>query len=338
MMTLPVKPSITSHANFLRAIGFTKSGRHRFTMKHKTIQHLNLSVVSLGTVQLGMNYGINNVSGKPDMETSHAILNLAMANGINVLDTAGSYGDSELVIGNWLKTMKPENRPFIVTKVTGFTPGTYPAVKEFLQKKVAMSKERLGLEQLDMLMIHNFDEYLRDQDNIRQAMEALKADGDIRFTGASAYAHHDYGKIAETGFDATQIPVNLFDWTQIENGGMDKLEQSGMIVFARSVFLQGLVFADPDNLPSKMEFARDTLIKFKALCEKYELTPATLALSFVNSLSAITSLVLGCETPTQVQENADLINRCVTLSSEQLSEIHSCFQDTPPRLINPSLW
>lgn len=307
-------------------------------MKTVVCKGLNISAFSLGTVQLGMNYGINNVSGKPDKGTSNAILDIAMESGINVLDTAGSYGDSEIVIGDWLKTVEPQKRPFIVTKVAGFQPGTYSAVKEFLQQKVAMSKERLGVEQLDMLMIHNFDEYLRDQDNIRQAMEELKAQGDIRFTGASAYAHHDYKKIAQTDFDATQIPVNLFDWTQIENGGMEALEQSGMIVFARSVYLQGLVFADPDNLPGKMGFARDTLLKFSGLCEKYSLAPATLALSYVNTLSAVTSLVLGCETPRQVQENVSLMEQCVELSAQQLAEIRSCFVDTPARVLNPSLW
>lgn len=307
-------------------------------MKTVVCKGLNISTFSLGTVQLGMNYGINNAAGKPDTETSNAILNLAMESGINVLDTAGSYGDSEIVIGNWLKTVDSQKRPFIVTKVAGFTPGTYRTVKNFLQQKVAMSKERLGMEQLDMLMIHNFDEYLCNQDNIRQAMEELKAEGDIRFTGASAYAYHDYGQIAETGFDATQIPVNLFDWTQIENGGMEKLEQSGMIVFARSVFLQGLVFADPDNLPSKMAFARDTLVKFRGLCDKFNLTPATLALSYVNSLSAVTSLVLGCETTQQVRENVDLMKHCADLSAQQLAEIRSCLITTPSRVLNPSLW
>ncbi len=307
-------------------------------MKYEKRKGLNISALSLGTVQLGMNYGINNATGKPNAETSNAILNLATENGINVLDTAGSYGDSEIVIGNWLKTIAPSKKPFIVTKVTGIQPGTYRFVKEYIQGKVAASKERLGMEQLDMLLLHNFDEYLRDEDHVRQAMEELKANGDIRFTGASAYSHHDYGKIAETGFDATQIPINLFDWTQIENGGMEKLEKSGMIVFARSVFLQGLVFADPDHLPEKMLFTRDTLLKFRGLCEKYNLTPAVLAISYVNSLSAITSLVLGCETPQQVQENVDLISQCVTLSADQLAEIRSCFADTPARVLNPSLW
>lgn len=307
-------------------------------MKTVTCKGLSISEFSLGTVQLGMNYGINNATGKPDAETSNAILNLAMENGINVLDTAGSYGDSELVIGNWLKTVAPSKRPLIVTKVTGIQPGTYQSVKEYIQGKVAASKKRLGVERLDMLLLHNFDEYLRNEDYVRQAMEELKADGEIRFTGASAYSHHDYGKIVETGFDATQIPINLFDWTQIENGGMEKLEKSGMIVFARSVFLQGLVFADPDHLPEKMIFARETLIKFRGLCKKYNLTPAVLAMSYVNSLCAITSLVLGCETPRQVQENVDLFSQCVTLSADQLAEIRSCFVDTPGRVLNPGLW
>lgn len=307
-------------------------------MKHVTCKDVKLSVLSLGTVQLGMNYGINNPDGKPDQATANAILDCAIENGINVLDTAGAYGDSECIIGNWLKTVPSEKRPFIVTKATNLQHGSYRVVKEDLQNRVAASKQRLGVDQLDMLMLHKFDDYLCDKDHVRQAMEELKADGDIRFTGASAYSNHDYGEIAETGFDATQIPINLFDWTQIENGGIKKLEESGMMVFVRSVYLQGLIFKDPDALDTKMEFARDTLVKFRQLCSKYRLSPAALALSYAFSLPGVTSLVLGSEKVSQVQENVALMDQIVQLTPEQLAEIRTSFMDTPFRVLNPSLW
>ena len=85
-------------------------------MKTVKIKGLDISALSLGTVQLGLSYGINNADGKPSQETANAILDAALAGGINTLDTAGAYGDSEVVIGNWLKTIAPEKRPFIVTK------------------------------------------------------------------------------------------------------------------------------------------------------------------------------------------------------------------------------
>lgn len=307
-------------------------------MKTNHSKGLDISVLSLGTVQLGLSYGINNADGKPSQDTANAILNCAMANGINTLDTAGAYGDSEVVIGNWLKTVPVEKRPFIVTKAANLKHGSLEVVREDLKSRVASSKERLGVEQLDMLMLHHFDDYMCDKDNVRQVMEELKASGDVKFTGASAYSHHDYGEIAASGFDATQIPINLFDWGQIENGGLKKLEESGMMVFVRSVYLQGLVFQDPDKMDPRMEFARETLVKFRGLCAKYGLTPAALALSYALSLPGVTSLVLGSEKPEQVEQNAALLEQAVDLSAEQMAEIRANFIDTPVRVLNPSMW
>ena len=259
-------------------------------MKTNTIKGINISALSLGTVQLGLSYGINNADGKPSQETANAILNAAIDGGINTLDTAGAYGDSEVVIGNWLKTVPAEKRPFIVTKAAGLDHSSLENLRKDLFGRVKTSKERLGVEQLDLLMLHHFDDYLCDKENVRMVMEELKASGEVRFIGASAYSHHDYGELADTGFDATQIPLNLFDWKQIENGGLKKLEQSGMMVFVRSVYLQGLVFQKPETLAPHMEFARPTLEKFQYLCKKYELTPAALALSYALSLPGVTSL------------------------------------------------
>lgn len=307
-------------------------------MKTVNIKGLDVSILSLGTVQLGLSYGINNADGKPSQKASNAILDCAMDKGINVLDTAGAYGDSEVVIGNWLKTVPVEKRPFIVTKAANLETGSLEIVRNDLQKRVSVSKSRLGVEQLDMLMLHHFDDYLKDKDNVLQVMQELKDSGEVKYIGASAYSHHDYGEIAAAGFDATQIPINLFDWGQIENGGLKKLKESGMMVFVRSVYLQGLVFQDPEKLDSRMEFARETLVKFRALCNKYQLTPACLALSYALSLPGVTSLVLGSEKVEQVEQNAAMLEQVVELSAEQMAEIRSNFIDTPARVLNPSMW
>lgn len=307
-------------------------------MKTVNIKGLDISALSLGTVQLGLSYGINNADGKPSQETANEILNAAMAGGINTLDTAGAYGDSEVVIGNWLKTIAPEKRPFIVTKAAGLDHSSLENLRKDLFGRVKASKERLGVDKLDMLMLHHFDDYMCDKENVRTVMQELKASGQVRFIGASAYSHHDYGELAATGFDATQIPLNLFDWKQIENGGLKKLEESGMMVFVRSVYLQGLVFQKPETLAPHMEFVRSTLEKFQYLCKKYELTPATLALSYALSLPGVTSLVLGSEKAEQVQQNLELMEQAVELSAGQMAEIRELFLDTPEQVLNPGLW
>lgn len=307
-------------------------------MKINTVKGQDITILSLGTVQLGLNYGIHNDSGKPSLETSFRILNAAMEAGINTLDTAAGYGNSEEVIGTWLKTVAEDQRPFIVTKAAKLDHSSLEALRADLQSRVASSKARLGLPQLPMLMLHNCDDYLCDKENVKLVFDELKASGEILYAGISAYSNHDYGELASSGFDAVQIPVNIFDWGQIENGGLQKLKDSGMMIFVRSVYLQGLVFQDPDSIPERMAFCRDTLVKFRNLCKKYQLSPAVLALSYALSLPGVTSLVLGSETVEQVQQNARLLKEAVTLSPEQMAEIRENFLDTELRILNPSMW
>ena len=307
-------------------------------MRTVNIKGLDISVLSLGTVQLGCDYGINNKDGKPSMEQSFGILDAAMATGVNTLDTAAGYGDSEVVIGEWLKTVPAGKRPFICTKAKHLDHTSLDTLRASLKASVEESKKRLGLSQLPLLMLHSCDEYLEDEENMKICFRELKENGDILYSGISAYAHHDYKKIADSGFDATQIPLNIFDWRQIDNGGLKALKDSGMIVFVRSVYLQGLVFQRPEDLDPRMAFAKETLVKFRALCDKFGMDPAGLALSFVLCLPEVTSLVLGAEKKEQVFQNAETFEKIKLLTKDQMEEIHGSFRDTEFRLLTPSEW
>lgn len=307
-------------------------------MKVTTVKGVSISALSLGTVQLGLDYGINNSGGKPDLATSRSILDTAIGCGINTLDTAAAYGDSEEVIGKWLANKDKSEHPFIVTKIFGLDFSSLDALRACVKEKVELSKAHLGLDCLPVLMLHHFDEAIGHEEEIMTIFGELKESGDIIFSGTSAYSNDDYGSIAALGFDAVQIPLNIFDWGQIENGGLKKLSDAGMMIFVRSVYLQGLVFKDPDTLEPHMEFCRETLIKFRTLCKKYGLSPAELAISYVCGIEGVTSLVLGCETAEQVKANAELFEKAAILTDAQMAEIREAFISTDCRVLNPGLW
>ena len=72
----------------------------------------------LGTAQLGLNYGIANVIGKPTEKQALEIMKYAVENGINYFDTAHSYGNSEIIIGKFLNFYKNyKNKVNIITKM-----------------------------------------------------------------------------------------------------------------------------------------------------------------------------------------------------------------------------
>lgn len=301
------------------------------------IKGFDVSRISLGTVQLGLDYGISNSGGKPHREDAFKILDCAAKNGISVFDTAAAYGDAEEVIGAWKKQTE-EKCPIIVTKALKLNHSSYETLLESLRKRIEESKKRLGVSQIPVLMLHHYEDFENDEKNIMRAFKELKASGDILLSGISLYSNHDYKKVAECGFDAVQIPMNIFDWKQIENGGINALNETGMMVFVRSVFLQGLVFKNPDELSNGMSFCRKPLEDFRGLCKEFGMTPASLALSFALSVPGVTSLVLGGETVRQVEENVELAKKVTELSSTQMERIHSFFSDIDNRVINPNLW
>lgn len=309
-------------------------------MKYVEAKGLNLSSFALGTVQLGLTYGLGEHSEKPSEEVAFEILDCATDLGVNTLDTANNYGDSEAVIGKWLSHRRQNNKelPFVVTKIGPLKHGSFDILRDDIMYQLDGCLKRLGVNKLDMLMIHNFEDYLNDRDAIQKIFADLKAQGLYDYNAISAYSHHDYSIIAESGFDATQIPLNVFDWGQIESGGLQKLADSGIMIFTRSVFLQGLVFHTPEDLDPRMDFCFPYLNRFHELCKEFQLEPATLALSFVLSLPGVTQAVMGCDTKEQVQANCKLFDKTVKLTEEQLSKLHDAFRGIDPRVINPGMW
>lgn len=308
-------------------------------MKYVESKGLNISAFSLGTVQLGMNYGLGEYTQKPEKSYAFELLNKAVELGVNVLDTSDNYGDSESVIGEWLQTKKPNERPFVVTKFGGKIDfSSDETIKKNIIDSVDRSIKKLNLDKLDVIMAHSTDEYMQNPKAFQDAMHILKETGKTNLTGISTYSRHDYKMLAKTGFDAVQIPINVFDWGKIEDGGIDALAESGMTVYARSVFLQGLVFMNPDNLDEGMSFCKKPLQRYLEICKEFNMSPAVLAMSFVLSLPGITSVVLGCQRVEQVENNCELIAQVQKLDKEQMNLLRNEFANIDPRVINPSTW
>lgn len=307
-------------------------------MKYIEAKNEKLSFFQLGTVQLGMTYGIGEHTEKPEKEYAFSILDKAVELGVNTLDTANNYGDSEAVIGEWLKGVDEKKRPFIITKIGPFDHSTEASLREDILSQTMGCIRTLGVDSIDMLMVHSYEDYEKNPEAVRKAFFELKEKGLIRYTAISAYSDNDYKLIASSGFDAVQIPINVFDHSQIENGGIQALCDAGMQIFARSVFLQGLVFMTPKNLDPRMDFCKPYLEKYIELCREFEMTPEVLAASFVMSLPGISGLTLGCQTVEQLCQNAEMIDRLSHLTGSQMQKIRSAFLNIDKRVINPRLW
>lgn len=309
-------------------------------MKFTSIKGLNVSKLSLGTAQLGFDYGIANVGGKPNLDKSFEILKTAINAGINCFDAAPLYGDSEEIIGSFMRDRIDVESPIICTKLkVDFKDGTDSIeIYQQVKKNVEESMGRLQINKIPVLLLHSASSMTDNAGLILQSLIRLKDEDMVDKIGVSVYTPDEVTKVIDLGvFDAIQIPINIFDHRLIESGLLTYLKQHGFIVFARSIFLQGLFFLDPDALPENLKLAREPLITLRKLAQKYDIDIGEMAVAFVRDLPEISSLVIGAETSTQVLDNCDLVE-CPKLSDELKDEILDVFSDMPEKLINPSLW
>jgi aryl-alcohol dehydrogenase-like predicted oxidoreductase len=288
----------------------------------------------LGTAQLGMPYGIANRTGQPDFEMAVSLIKTAWDKGIREFDTAQAYGDSEAVLGRALASLEIARDVRIITKLT---PKLDPHQGQDIKRAVAKSLERLQIPSLYGLMLHREEWLDHLKDGLAETLATLVRDGAIQHLGVSVYTPARALQVLQSeSFDMIQVPANILDRRFADAGVFTLAEAKGKQVYIRSVFLQGLLLMQPDDLPAHMAFARATLNKFDNLCVKYKYSRQELALLYIKYKYPHARIIVGAETAMQLEQNLDIFNQdynsILTIdTSDSLSIIDE-------RIINPSLW
>lgn len=311
-------------------------------MEYYKINGHTIARLTLGTAGLGLNYGISNAEGKPTAETSLEIFSTASDLGINTIDTAQNYGDAELLTGHFLSQHKSGLKPTVVTKfvISDDNLLNKDLARNQVYKSVRSSCEILGLEKIPICLFHKGKDQSMDfvLEIVPAIFEDLKNDGLIDLAGISIYYAHEAESVLKFPvFEAFQVPINIFDHRLINNGMLQQMYRKNKIVFARSVFLQGLFFMSPDELPQKLESAKPYIEALKDLAKQADMSVIQLAFSFVNELKGITSIVFGATTKQQVKENIDLLNG-KKIPEHLKQSITNLFNSVPEYIITPGLW
>lgn len=275
-------------------------------MKYKEITGKKLSSMSLGTVQLGMNYGIANNAGQPDEEKSFSMLRAALTSGITSIDTARAYGESEDVLGRFFRTWDGE-MPYITTKVIDIQGESEGEIEKATVSCLETSLEKLGVKRVNNVLLHRSQDLVLNGEWVAKAMEKLVKLGYTDTVGASVYTGEELENMFRYDvYTATQVPMSIFDQRLIASGMTDRLAQRGVTVFVRSVFLQGLFFLDPDTVtdPILVEHACPKIRLLRECAEREGMSIAEMAISFMRDVTGVTSLVLGADNADQVKANA----------------------------------
>lgn len=292
--------------------------------------------IGLGTAQFGMSYGISNRKGKISATEARAILAAAGANGVEVIDTAAAYGDSEIAIRNAL----PAGHCFrIVTKLPSSrrTPDDAGAPTD-ARSALQRSLRNLGQPRVYGFLVHDVRDLLTaDGHALVETLRRLKQEGLVEKVGVSVYTPTDIDRVLELFVpDIVQAPVSIFDQRLLASGHLAQLKYRGVEIHARSVFLQGLLLMDADAVPAFCAPVAERFRRYGRFLEEAGLTRLQAALAFVGQLEEVDVALVGVS---GLQDLEDIFRALGRNAGDRVRIPDPArWSIADERIVNPGLW
>ena len=262
--------------------------------------------ICLGSAQFGLNYGVTNSKGKLNFEEVKEIINFADDIGINIIDTAQDYGDAEKIIG---KCISKKRSLKIISKLRSHE-NTFFIRDDLskLQKNLEETLNNLKVDFLECLLLHNENDLFKEGSSyLLEWIEKVKKLGLIKNFGISVYNFKNISEIQKLNLDIIQLPLSIYNRENFESGFINKLDQIGLKIQARSIYLQGIVLSKPTELPNWVnENDYEEHIKFQNKLKKYNISPLEACINYVKSINEIDSIVVGVTSKDELKELKDI--------------------------------
>ena len=296
-------------------------------MIYREFQDLKLSALGMGAMRLPV---VNGDDASIDEAAAFAMVDEAMAKGVNYYDTAWGYhsGNSELVMGRALARY-PREKFYLATKFPGYDLSNMPKVKEIFEKQL----EKCQVEYFDFYLFHNvcemnIDAYLDPQYGIYDYLLEQRKNGRIRHLGFSAHGDYDvmkrfldaYGKDMEF----CQIQLNYLDWEfQDAKKKVELLNEWNIPVWVMEPLRGGKLA----SLSAEDEG------KLKAL--RPEETIPAWAFRYLQTIPSVKVVLSGMSNMKQMQENIRTFEEDKPLNDEELKAIYSIADGMVKKIVLP---
>ena len=289
-------------------------------MKHKLI---------LGTVQFGLDYGVNNTLGKATPINVKLILDAAFEEGVLLLDSAEGYGDSHEKIGEYHK--KSSNYFQVITK---FSSARLDLPKN-IKKRVYKNLKTLNIKSLYSYMFHSYDDYKKFYSVFKEDLVFLKEEKSIQKIGVSLYTNEELDEVLKNDdIDLVQLPFNLFDNVSRREEILLKAKSKGLEIHVRSTFLQGLFFKKVDTIQGKILPLKPYLSELEQIKNKYGINTETLALQYALQKSYIDRVLIGVDSVEQLKINIGICSNKADIPKKSIDSINV----KEGSLLNPINW
>ena len=283
--------------------------------------------IAIGTVQFGQNYGIANSTGKVTKSEVKKILNLSRNSGINTIDTAVSYGDSEQVLGE----LGVDDFQ-VITKIPQI-PNHINDIEKWINGSIKESLKRLRIQSLYGLLLHNSYSLNNTYgEDIVQVLTSLKSNGIVRKIGVSIYdpIELQFSSLMMP-LDLIQAPFNILDRRLEVSGWLNHLDSQGTEIHTRSTFLQGLLLMSLEEMHPYFKQWNHIWAMWKKWQNNHNKSSLEGCIQFALSRSAIDKVVVGID-------SLDHLKAILDSSQKGKLQISNNFISNDQKLINPSNW
>ena len=286
--------------------------------------------IILGTAQWSGDYGVVREINSFNQKQAQKIISTAREVGIDKIDTAAGYGAGS--VEKLLGASSAQNMQLISKLPMLLEPKL--DIKKWARDSVSIMLQRLKQHQLNTLLLHNPEDILsEDGPSILSELLSMKSDGLISKLGISVYNPSQANNLLELcDFDCIQIPYSVFDQRPTYNNWLDQMNDRGIDVHLRSVFLQGLLARDKEEIPSYfIENWGNLFTKWWDYCDMVHASPKEVAITFARQEFRAQGVVVGFENAQQLKQVASID---LEINSEDLKEF-SCSDNL---LIEPFRW
>ena len=299
--------------------------------------HLQISEISLGCVEIGLDYGIP-VEGRqqrPPEAVAERLLHAALDLGINHLDTARAYGESEAIIGRALKGRRDEF--ILTTKIPAHKQQNLSTdeLREHCRRSLETSLTALQTDRIDILLLHTSGpEILRRRDLPRVLSE--ECGGHVRFFGASVYGMESARISIESGWcDCVQIAYSILD-RRPEADVLELARKKDVGIVARSVLLKGALTWRYEKLPDGFGALREAVDQAARIAPNGVAGLPELAYRYVLSDEGVHTALVGASSVDEVEQAVRFAVQG-PLEPSQINQVRRIgIRDQ--KLLNPANW
>lgn len=262
-----------------------------------------------------------------DISAAERVLNEALDNGINFLDTAACYGDTEALIGEVVSHRRDE---YVLATKAGHAVGDAPDeswTRETIEHSIDRSLRLLQTDYLDLVQLHSCDVEVLERGEAIEAVVRAREAGKTRF--ASFSGDNEAAKWAvESGIFATlQTSYNIVEQHARTKGLFDMAQAAGMGVILKRPVANGAWWKDESPYPYADEYFRRSQLMKAAGPFEHDLDDQVLLVTgFALAEPAVTTIITGTHNVDHLKSNIDLVANHLPIPDDTVRELHQRFE------------